>query len=62
MQCQPKCQRNIQNDETALSVEVGFYWHFERDADGLPYGCPCFDNDDKWLYGMYQTFEYAPLF
>ena len=51
MHCQPDCVRNIQNDETALSSEVGFYWHFERDADGKPSGCPCFDNSEGWQNG-----------
>ena len=52
MQCQPWCVRNIQNDETALSSEVGFYWHFDRDADGKPSGCPCFDDNPKWTHGI----------
>ena len=51
MQCQPSCQRDIQNDETALSSETGFYWKFESDPEtGRPFGCPGFDND-KWLTG-----------
>ena len=51
LQCNPDCQRFIQNDETALSAENGFYWKFESDPDtGRPFGCPGFD--DKWLQGM----------
>ena len=50
MQCQPSCQRDIQNDETALASETGFYWKFESDPfTGRPYGCPGFNQN--WLDG-----------
>ena len=50
MQCQPSCQRFIQNDETALASETGFYWKFGSDpVTGRPFGCPGFDK--KWLEG-----------
>ena len=46
MKCQPSCQRRIQNDETALPAEVGFYRHFEFDnVTGMPSGCPAFDTE-----------------
>ena len=58
MQCQPSCQRDIQNDETALASETGFYWKFESDPEtGRPFGCPGFDND-KWLTGKYFLIPY----
>ena len=51
MQCQPACQRFIQNDETALSSETGFYWKFESDPNtGRPFGCPGFN--EKWLSAL----------
>ena len=54
MQCQPSCQRDIQNDETALSSETGFYWKFESDPNtGRPFGCPGFN--EKWLLGNQIT-------
>ena len=27
--CQPSCVRNIQNDETALAVDMGYYLDFQ---------------------------------
>ena len=50
MRCQPSCQRRIQNDETALQAEVGFYRHFKfNETTGRPYGCPAFDNNRAWM-------------
>jgi len=56
--CDPdSCQRRIQNDETALSVDVGYYLDFDVDAaTGRPRGCPSFESkanggklrNDKW--------------
>ena len=62
MQCQPSCQRFIQNDETALSSETGFYWKFESDpVTGRPFGCPGFDK--KWLEGISRKdFKKKPRF
>ena len=42
--------RFIANDETALSVDVGFYLDFQVDnITGRPSGCPVFDNKhDDW--------------
>ena len=47
--CDPdNCQRFIQNDETALSADVGYYLNFEVDAvTGRPQGCPSFDVNAK---------------
>jgi len=65
--CKPieDCERWIQNDETAMNSEVGFYLHFETDEDGKPYGCDGFD--EKWLTGKKRSVdpvcgkeEYAP--
>ena len=50
MYCQPDCVREIQNDETAVQSDMGFYFHFERDEDGMPTGCPNFE-DETWLLG-----------
>ena len=51
MYCQPECVRKIQNDETAVQSDMGFYFHFERDEeDGMPSGCPNFDHEN-WLLG-----------
>ena len=37
--------RFIANDETALSVDVGYYLQFEADTQtGRPSGCPIFDD------------------
>jgi len=43
--CDPdNCQRRIQNDETALSTDVGYYLDFDVDAEtGRPKGCPSLD-------------------
>ena len=43
--CDPdNCQRRIQNDETALATDVGYYIDFDVDAEtGRPKGCPSFD-------------------
>ena len=50
MYCQPSCMKRIQNDETALQAEVGFYRHFlVNETTGRPYGCPGFDDDVKWM-------------
>ena len=58
MKCQPDCQRRIQNDETALPAEVGFYRHFLfNETTGLPYGCPGFDNDPMWLQGKKASIQ-----
>ena len=47
--CQPDCMRWIQNDETALPCEMGFYHKFKSDPEtGIPSGCPGLDNDPKW--------------
>ena len=44
LKCQPLCQRRIQNDETALPAEVGFYRHFQfNETTGMPYGCDAFE-------------------
>jgi len=41
--CQPSCVRNIQNDETALAVDMGYYLDFQVDPEtGRPGGCDCF--------------------
>ena len=50
MYCQPECVRKIQYDETAVQSDMGFYFHFERDEDGMPTGCPNFE-DEGWLLG-----------
>ena len=50
MYCQPSCVREIQNDETAVQSDMGFYFHFERDEDGMPRGCPNFESE-TWLNG-----------
>ena len=53
MYCQPSCQRWIQNDETALPSDTGFYWKFQSDpVTGRPSGCPGFDNE-KFQIGKY---------
>ena len=50
MYCQPWCQRLIQNDETALSSDVGFYYKFDFDPQtGRPFGCPGYDQ--SWVEG-----------
>ena len=42
--CQTSCMRYIQNDETALSVDMGYYLDFNVDPEtGRPTGCPSFD-------------------
>ena len=51
MYCQPNCTRKIQNDETAVQSDMGFYFHFERNADGMPYGCPGMESE-KWMNGV----------
>lgn len=65
--CKPieDCERWIQNDETAMNCEVGFYLHFDTDEDGKPTGCEGFD--EKWLSGKKRSIdpvcgkeEYAP--
>ena len=39
--CQPACQHRIQNEETALAVDVGYYFNFTVDPEtGVPGGCP----------------------
>ena len=46
--CQPSCQRRIQNDETALAVDVGYYFDFDVDPEtGRPSGCPAFDDQKR---------------
>ena len=38
--CQPSCQTRIQNEETALSVDMGYYLDFTVDPEtGKPGGC-----------------------
>ena len=38
------CQRRIQNDETALATDVGYYLDFDVDPEtGRPRGCPSFE-------------------
>ena len=50
--CNPDCEREIQNDETATPSEAGFYFKFESDPDtGFPYGCPGLDGNKKWVPG-----------
>ena len=43
--CDPdNCQRRIQNDETALAVDMGYYLDFTVDPEtGRPGGCPSFE-------------------
>ena len=57
--CKPieDCERWIQNDETAMNCEVGFYLHFDTDEDGKPTGCEGFD--EKWLSGKCITHIYG---
>ena len=39
--CQKSCQDRIQNEETALNVDVGYYFDFTVDPEtGRPGGCP----------------------
>ena len=67
MQCQPSCQRDIQNDETAIASDVGFYHKFQADPDtGRPSGCPGFE-DNFWkqdkrnpVYPKCEKEDYAP--
>ena len=41
--CEPHA--HAQNDETALSVDVGYYLDFDVDAaTGRPRGCPSFES------------------
>merc|ERR1711892_1399103 len=43
--CQEGCMKFIANDETAMSVDVGFYLDFQADnITGRPSGCPVFDH------------------
>merc|ERR1719282_1891376 len=43
--CKENCVKRIQNDETALSVDVGYYLDFEIDpVTGRPDGCDCFSD------------------
>ena len=50
--CNPDCEREIQNDETATPSEAGFYFKFESDPEtGFPFGCPGLDGDNKWVPG-----------
>lgn len=43
--CDPvNCQARLQNDETALAVDVGYYLDFSVDPEtGRPHGCPSFE-------------------
>merc|ERR1711971_234588 len=43
--CDPfNCQQRLQNDETALSVDVGYFLDFDVDPEtGRPQGCPSFE-------------------
>ncbi len=66
MQCQPDCQRDIQNDETAMGSDLGFYLKFDVDeSSGRPSGCSGFN--PKWLAGKQKVVypncekqDYAP--
>ena len=50
MHCTEECQRFIQNDETAMAADTGFYHKFQIDpATGRPSGCSGFT--DKWMQG-----------
>lgn len=68
MYCQPQCVFYQRNGETAMSAETGFYRKFKTDpVNGMPYGCPSFDDDPKWLAGKRRTIvpdcdmeDYAP--
>merc|ERR1719282_1827363 len=43
--CKENCVKRIQNDETALSVDVGYYLDFQIDpVTGRPDGCDCFSD------------------
>ena len=47
--CNKSCQKRIQNSETALAVDVGFYLNFSVNHEsGMPGGCPAFDYSDSW--------------
>ena len=47
--CQPSCVRNIQNDETALAVDMGYYLDFQVDPEtGRPGGCDCFTRASRY--------------
>ena len=50
--CHEDCVRRIQNDETALSVDVGYYLDFQVDPEtGRPSGCDSFEeshNSPDW--------------
>ena len=50
--CQESCERRIQNDETALNVDVGYYFNFTVDLQtGRPGGCTAFQprkNGQDW--------------
>ena len=46
--CQESCERFIQNDETAMSVDAGYYFDFTVDPEtGRPGGCAAFDAFEK---------------
>ena len=64
LKCQPDCVRWIQNDETALPCETGFYHKFESDPiTGEPYGCPGFEAaKTNWQSALpnCQKEDYAP--
>jgi len=52
-ECRPECQQwkfVMGLDETALPSEMGFYYDFQVDGNGMPSGCPGFKdfNLDKW--------------
>ena len=45
--CNIDCQKRIQNSETALAVDTGFYFDFSVDPEtGRPGGCSAFDAPD----------------
>lgn len=68
MQCRPECVGPRRKGESAMSAETGFYRKFKTDpVTGLPFGCPVFDNDAKWMAGQRQNVvpdcdkeDYAP--
>ena len=50
--CKEGCMKFIANDETALSVDVGFYLDFQvDDITGRPHGCPVFDDQHSAHWG-----------
>ena len=53
-ECNKNCLSKVSNRARFTSSEIGYYYDFDFDDNGLPTGCPVFEGnrDEEWYRGQ----------